>query len=371
MFEHPRAVPCCEPSGEGGGHVPPAPVRRPDGHWGDPPSAAASGCVAPAARQAYGFGGRLSETFPSQVIIDVTELCNLACTHCPHPAFRRSPHYGGRSLDPALNTKAIAEVAAAGPGIVRQVRYTSEGEPLLNPAVFAMLGEAVAHAGTFVSITTNGTLLTPDRVDRLIATGVHLVDISLDALTPETYARIRVKGDLTGTRAGVQRLIRAARASGCPTRIIVSYIEQPENAHETAGFERYWHDAGAHDVAIRRLHSASGAIAAVADRLRARGAALDRRPCVFPWDRVVLKPRGVLSFCPADWTHGSSLADYRATTIAELWQGRRYAALRLAHLTNDYRGHEFCAQCPDWQETRWPDEGPSYATLVERLREDS
>src|SRR5438105_4257813 len=80
----------------------------------------------------YGFGGSLSPKFPSQVIIDVTELCNLACTHCPHPDFKKSPHYAGRTLDPVLNRKAIGEVADAGAGIVKQVRYTSEGEPLLH-----------------------------------------------------------------------------------------------------------------------------------------------------------------------------------------------------------------------------------------------
>jgi len=80
----------------------------------------------------YGFGGRLSGTFPSQVIVDVTELCNLACTHCPHPDFKRSEHYGGRSLDPALCAKAIDEVAEAGRGVVQHVRFTSEGEPLLH-----------------------------------------------------------------------------------------------------------------------------------------------------------------------------------------------------------------------------------------------
>jgi uncharacterized Fe-S cluster-containing radical SAM superfamily protein len=341
MFEHPHANPCGD--------------RR---------------AASPPAR-AYGFGGRLSAAFPSQVIIDITERCNLACIHCPHEAFRRSPHYGGRSLDPALNAKAIAEVASAGRGLVRQVRYTSEGEPLLDREVFAMLAHAVERSGTFVSLTTNGTLLTADCVARLIATGVHLVDVSLDALTPEAYARIRLRGDFDETRAGVLRLIAAARAAGSATRVIVSYIEQPENARETAAFEEFWRGAGAHDVAIRRLHSASGAIVAVADDLRRRGASKPRRPCVFPWERVVLKPRGVLSFCPADWTHASTLADYRTTTIAELWRGREYDALRRAHLTNAFGDHPFCGQCPDWQETRWPDEGPSYAALVERLREDA
>jgi pyruvate-formate lyase-activating enzyme len=316
----------------------------------------------------YAFGGRLSSVFPSQVIIDVTELCNLACTHCPHPAFKKSEHYAGRTLDPALSAKAIREVAGAG-GVVQQVRFTSEGEPLLHQSIFAILDDAVTHSGTFVSMTTNGVLLTPDRIERLLATGIHLVDISIDAFTAATYARIRVRGDLSVTRGNVERLIERARATTSSTRIVVSYIEQPDNASETVAFERFWRQAGADDVAVRRLHSAAGAVIPVADLLRRRAAATLRRPCVYPWERIVLTPRGTLAFCPADWTHGSTLADYRTTRIAELWSSAQYAALRRAHLTNDYEAHGFCGQCPDWQETRWPNDGPSYATLVERLRE--
>jgi len=317
----------------------------------------------------YAFGGPLSSRFPSQVIIDVTELCNLACTHCPHPAFKRSVHYAGRQLDPVLCAKAIGEVAAQDAGIVLQVRFTSEGEPLLHPGIYSMLADAVARSGTFVSLTTNGVLLTPERIDRLLATGVHMVDVSIDAFTPETYARIRVRGDLRVTAANTERLIARAQDVGGATRVIVSYIEQPENLGETADFDRYWRGAGAADVAIRRLHSAAGAVIPVADVLRRRAGGVDRRPCVYPWERIVLTPRGTLRFCPADWTEGSTLADYRATSIEDLWRSERYAALRAAHLVGDFRAHAFCGQCPDWQETRWPHEGRSYASLVGRLKE--
>jgi MoaA/NifB/PqqE/SkfB family radical SAM enzyme len=317
----------------------------------------------------YGFGGRLSSAFPSQVIIDVTELCNLSCTHCPHPDFKRSTFYAGRSLSFELSAKAIGEVATEGRGVVQNVRFASDGEPLLNTSIYPMLDDAVRRSGTFVSLTTNGTLLTPNRIERLLATGVHLVDISIDAHTPETYAAIRVRGDLQVTRANVERLIQRVRESGSPMRIAVSYIEQPGNAAETADFERYWKDAGAHSVAIRRLHSASGAVISVADVLRKKAEAVERRPCVYPWERIVVTPRETLAFCPSDWTGGSSLADYNTTTIAELWRSDRYAALRSAHLANDYSAHGFCGQCPDWQETRWPGEGSTYATLVETLKE--
>ena len=55
----------------------------------------------------YGFVERLSEKFPSQVMVDLTEVCNLACIHCTHPEFKQSTVYGKRMLDPKFNKKMI------------------------------------------------------------------------------------------------------------------------------------------------------------------------------------------------------------------------------------------------------------------------
>ncbi|MGE3276418.1 MAG: radical SAM/SPASM domain-containing protein [Vicinamibacterales bacterium] len=319
--------------------------------------------------ETYGFGGRLTEGFPSQVIIDPTEVCNLACTHCPHPTFKKSSAYGGHSLPIELNRKAIDEIASDGRGACTHVRYASDGEPLIHPRLLDMVADAVARSATFVSLTTNGTLLNEHRAARLLDTGVGLVDISLDAFTDETYARIRVKGDLSVTRPNVGRLIQLRDQGGYRTRIVVSFIEQPGNRLERADFDRYWRAVGADDVIIRPLHSAAGAIVPVADLMRQAPAQPRRRPCVYPWERIVLTPVGSLGFCPADWTRSSQFADFRETTIRETWMGAQYAALRAAHLSNDYTDHGFCGQCPDWQATVWPGQGRGYGQMIQELRE--
>lgn len=316
----------------------------------------------------YGFYGRLKAEFPSQVIIDTTELCNLACTHCPHPVFSKSEYYAGRSLPIELNHKAIDEVREHG---AQYVRYTGEGETLIHKQFFEMLGYATTHAGVPVTVTTNGALLNQPRAEKLLACAPTIVDISIDALLPDTYAIIRKKGDLEVTRANVLKLITLAsqQPPEKKTRVVVSFIEQPQNLSETAGFEKFWKEAGADYVAIRKLHSASGAIESVATRMREENKAIERHPCVYPWERIVLNPRGFLSFCPADWTHGSTICDYRTTTISEIWSGPFYKELREAHLKNDFGCHKFCGQCPDWKVTVWPAEGRrSYASLLEDFK---
>lgn len=310
----------------------------------------------------YDFKGRLTADFPSQVIVDLTEVCNLACVHCPHPAFKQSEHYGARYLDPALHAKLVAEVSQ---NTCQYIRYTSEGEPLIHPQCWDMLEHAVLHSGTFVALTTNGTILNEKRARRLIDSGLHMADISIDAFTPETYAALRKGGDLAVTRGNVLRLLDLAR--GTPTRVVVSFVEQPQNASEVARFESFWRNSGA-IVVMRRLHSAAGAVVPVANIMRAGQARSARRPCVYPWERITLNPRGHLSFCPADWSHGSTVVDYAHTTIKETWGGPFYKALREAHLSNNFAKHAFCGQCPDWAATRWPDEGKAYADLVAEMR---
>lgn len=326
--------------------------------------------VAPAlaSRTAYGFGGRLSAAFPSQILLDVSEICNLSCVHCPHPEFARSEHYGKRLLDPALNAKIVEEVATHGRGRTQYLRYASNGEPFTHPHLLEMLDTATARAGVDVALTTNGVLLTEARAERLVAAGVALVDISLDAATPETYAAIRVGGRLPKVEANVQRLIDLANAAGGRTKVVVSFVEQPGNQHETEQFDSMWRDRGASYVVIRRLHSCSGSKEALAVARRNAAAQEPRRPCLYPWERIGLNAGGHLFFCPSDWVHGSNLADYRTTTVAETWSGEAYRALRDAHVSNDYSCHAFCGQCPDWIATRWPHQGRSYADMVEDLR---
>ena len=318
----------------------------------------------------YDFGGRLSADFPSQVIIDVTEVCNLACIHCPHPEFMKSEYYDARYLDPELNTKIVDEVRTSGQGKTQYIRYSSEGEPLVHPKGYEMIEYAARNSGVYVTLTTNGTIMNEKRTRRLLDSGVHMIDISIDAFTPETYAKVRVNGDLNVTQKNVLNLLAWIKQTGSSTKVVVSFIEQPQNSHEISAFKTYWEEQGANSVVIRRLHSAAGAVVNIARIMRAEQAHEVRHPCVYPWERIVLNPRGYLAFCPADWTHGSSMVDYKNTTVAEIWQGEFYSRLRQAHLSNDFSQHKFCGQCPDWKQTRWPAEGRGYADMIEELKQD-
>ena len=58
------------------------------------------------------------------------------------------------------------------------------------------------------TLTTNGTLLNKKKMKKLLDTGLHMIDISIDAFKEETYSKVRVGGDLEVTRKNVIDLIK-------------------------------------------------------------------------------------------------------------------------------------------------------------------
>lgn len=317
----------------------------------------------------FGFGGRFSSVFPSQIIVDVSQLCNLKCIHCPYPTVSKEDWWNFDQLDPKVHKKLIDEVASDGNGICQYVRYTANGEPLLNREFMEMVhyaGQQLSPTDTQINVTTNGTVLTDKKANLLIDAPIDVIDISIDAYSEEAYAKIR-KGNLRKVRANVENLIKLIRERNAKTKVVISFIEQPLNSGEAGQFQDYWESQGADRVVIRQLHTAAGAV----PKPGGAGDEAERYPCLYPWERVTLAPDGNLYFCPQDWVHGSKIGDYAKTSIKEIWRGPMMTSLRMAHLENNFAKHSFCGQCPDWQHTNWPhQDGKSYSDGMRELGEE-
>jgi MoaA/NifB/PqqE/SkfB family radical SAM enzyme len=315
----------------------------------------------------YGFQKHLSSRFPSQIIVDSTQFCNLACIHCPHPSFIKTDAYSGSHLDIELHKKLIDEIATDGLGICQYIRYTANGETLIHPKFDEMIEYAGKYSKTRINVTTNGVLLTDKKSKKLLDAGVNVFDISLDAYSDETYSKVRVKGDLSKVRPNVLNLIKLIKEGSYDAKLVVSFVEQPLNMHETKQFEEFWKNAGADFVVIRRLHSAGGAKDGIKSKMEEGLKNVERKPCLYPWERLTITPEGDLSYCPTDWMNKSHFIHFSKTTIKEAWQGKFMNSLREAHLSNNYKGFDFCKQCPDWIHTRWAEEGRGYSDMMQEL----
>jgi len=318
----------------------------------------------------YGFQKHLSANYPSQIIIDVTQYCNLACIHCPHSEFVKSKAFTGACLDVNLNKKLVNEIAEDKTGTCQYLRYCASGETLLHPGIDNIISYAGKHSNLKINITTNGILLIEKKANTLLDAGVNVFDISLDAFRNETYQKIRGKDLLKKVKQNILNLIKLIKKGNYNTKIVLSFIEQPLNSNEKKDFKNYWEEAGADFVVIRRLHSAGGAKTGIKKTMEETYKGINRKPCLYPWERLVLTPIGTVGFCPADWKHESQICSFKENSIMEIWQGNFMNNLRKAHLNNEFSKFAFCGQCPDWIHTRWPGEGRAYADMMIELTLD-
>lgn len=296
----------------------------------------------------YGFYDRLTEEFPSQIIVDICEVCNYECIHCPQAMFKKSEFFSGAYLSEELNRKLIDEVRTYGVGKTQQIRYTANGEPLMHPKVVEILQYAVENSHVFVSLTTNGSLMNQEMMSSFLEMNLGMIDFSLDAFHEETYAEIRHKGELKPVRQNILDILAMKKEKSAKTKIVVSFVVQDKNKEEQDEFKQYWEAQGVDYVIFRRLTSAGNSMKNYEE--------LDIiQPCVYPWERIILDPKGDLAFCPADWFDNKTICrDYSKTTIREVWNSEDYRQLRKEHLENCFERFIQCADCPDRALTIWP-----------------
>lgn len=136
--------------------------------------------------------------------MSVTDACNLRCGYCmPDDSRQRC------NCKQNLSTDELVEIAAAAAELgVKKLRITG-GEPLVRSDIVELVRRVSSVDGIEdISLTTNGTLLTPIAKD-LYEAGIHRINISLDTLDPEKYARITRGGKFADAVEGIRAAMNA------------------------------------------------------------------------------------------------------------------------------------------------------------------
>jgi len=139
---------------------------------------------------------QFSEDKKPVVVWNVTRACNLRCVHCYARAVARTrepelTHEQGLAL--------IDDLARYGVPVV----LFSGGEPLMRPDLVELASYAV-EKGMRAVISTNGTLITPQKAQELKRIGLSYVGVSLDGME-EVNDRFRGKaGAFRDALAGIR-----------------------------------------------------------------------------------------------------------------------------------------------------------------------
>ena len=317
---------------------------------------------------------------PRHLIIEITSLCNLRCRMCP-----KTNGAVNTAENRVMSWEIFERLIPILPAVESLDLTGVWGEAFLHPELYLRMLKAIKAQGADVYTISNGTLLTDDLARRLVEGGLDKLTISLDASTPETYAKVRPPGRLDDVLKGLRALQAWKRRLGrVSPRLDLAFVGMRTNMDEFPDAVRLAADLGAWQICLQAMgeypglenesvaahHKEMGRRALAEARAVARENGVrivmqpedqfeeDRRACNAVgderglrkdcrdlWDKALVSTTGdVLPCCSSPVSMGNlGKADFAA-----IWRGPAYNALR-----RQFLGGTVPAMCRHCTGTAW------------------
>lgn len=150
---------------------------------------------------------KLTGTMPrlDTVYVECAGVCNLDCHFCY--SRHTSEHLG------LMSRETFFRVARELFPYAYSVNFVGYGEPLLNPHLGVML-RTVKSYGREAHLTTNGTLLSMEKIRELIAAEIDSIAVSLDGATAAVHDANRGTGNFERTCRNLEALRHIKEETG-------------------------------------------------------------------------------------------------------------------------------------------------------------
>lgn len=286
--------------------------------------------------------------FPIELGVELAAVCNLKCVMCPVPTTSRPAEL----MDPELFRKTVEQLVGEKGFILLPQGF---GESMLHPRWAELVGQAVTLGVRPIVMLTNGTVLNQRNIERVLELDIDALVISIDGVTPETYASVRVGGELERVEANVRNLI-AQRGAAQRPRVCLRIIRMQDTANEIDAFFERWgpllHPSD--EIRINEYNDWAGKVGDRSVDGHAAGPAGDagdaaRGPCRMLWRNLSVHADGKVSACCHDSEDELIVGDLRkGESLQQIWRGEPLARLRRQHCEGRLDELPICKACKAW-----------------------
>ena len=207
-----------------------------------------------------------SRTYPSKLFVEVTTRCNLRCAMCVKQNTSTGMSEGNISLE------TFRALEPSFPHLSALI-LNGVGEPLLYPQLEEFIRRAKKQLphNAWVGFQTNGVLLNRERALSLVEAGLGRICLSMDAISRDTFRRIREGGEVRDLESAFSALNAAVKSANGHTRrrldIGIEFVLMRENLFELPQTVRWAAHRGATFALVTQLlpYTKSGTNQAVYD----------------------------------------------------------------------------------------------------------
>ena len=186
----------------------------------------------PSERKAFVENRKAIRRPVSSAWIEVSAVCNLDCITCP-----RQKDVTPEDLE-LMPLDTYYKIADSIFPYIKDVNFIGLGESLMHPQIEKIISYAKSrYVG--VNMTSNGTIMTPRTIDKIINAGLDSIAFSIDGGTKETFETIRVNARFDKVKRNIKRLIEVKKERGLERPwIAMGLVLMKTNVHELADVVR-------------------------------------------------------------------------------------------------------------------------------------
>ena len=167
---------------------------------------------------------------PAAVSFELTNHCNLKCPECSSGSGLMKRERG--FMDPLLFEKTVAELRP----YLYYISLYFQGEPMMHRDFFLFIS---LSGNTSTVVSTNGHFLTEENSERLVASGLKRLIISLDGMDQEVYAKYRKNGDLGKVIEGIKNVSAARYRFKSKMKLELQFLVNRHNEHQIREAESF------------------------------------------------------------------------------------------------------------------------------------
>ncbi|MBF0358318.1 MAG: SPASM domain-containing protein [Magnetococcales bacterium] len=281
------------------------------------------------------------DNLPTYFWLEPTNNCNLKCVMCPTGMDMLEVDRGFMDFD--LYKKIIDEISRYASAVTLAV----SGESLYHPKFFEMARYA-ADKGIKPLLNTNATMLTKNKAEMLLESGVTSISFAFDGFKKSQYEKARVGADFDKTLNNILYFLEEKKRKGknspyCVLSILMLELEECSDDEQAEFLARF--DGLIDEVRIREV-STWGSSFKDSDTFSFRENHTYHPPCSRLWSTSVISWNGNVLPCIYDSNHEMAVGNIKNQSFQEIWNGEAMLKFRQSMVDEKFLEHSpLCENC--------------------------
>lgn len=295
-------------------------------------------------RRAWQSASNLEEIpeFPLSLDLEQNATCNLSCVMCPMGSKNyQNPMADHPMMDMDLYRSLIDEGESYA---LPAMTFGFLSEPLLRRDVADMVAYARQKGVMDIRLGTNATMLTKTRSRELIDAGLTRLEVSIDAATPETFAKIRRGANFHIVTGNVLAFLELRKSQGAAFPLLrMSFLRTGLNERELDDFLGFWRGKADFFSIQEMVYYETADIKP--HQTAAKKKSAKKFACPEPFQRVIVRSNGDVHPCCSVYGMDLKLGNALQKSIHSMWHGRRVSEIRELHKSGNYDRIPACEKC--------------------------